>query len=105
MGDQSCSSFSSEQQTLKQQKVICSKKMVEKTPISKIVQQQLKKCSQMKHAMRSKLADFAFPRSQLLSVEVDVLPSLLSERAFPLTERELSNCMKRRLCVVKSSLS
>merc|ERR1711915_41934 len=108
--DQSCSSLSSEHQTLKQQKVICSKKMVEKTPISKIVQQQLKKCSQMKHAMMKQTGRLCISQIPIVSVEVDVLPSLLSERAFPspafpLTERELSNCMKRRLCVVKSSLS
>jgi len=49
--DQSCSDYSSQQRVMQSQKPVCGQKMIQKTPITKIVQQQLKKCSQMKHAM------------------------------------------------------
>merc|ERR1711915_1157344 len=83
--DQSCSSLSSEHQTLKQQQVICSKKMVEKPPISKIVQQQLKKCSQMKHAMMKQTGRLCISQIPIVECGSGCAPKSLVRKSIPFT--------------------
>jgi len=83
--DQSCSSLSSHQQQLQQQKVICDKKLTEKTPISKIVQQQLKKCSQMKHAMMKQTGRLCISQIPIVECGSGCAPKSLVRKSIPFT--------------------